>query len=161
MSISWDVLTNPPGFAASTMLLLTDGRVICQQDGSPNWSALTPDAYGSYQDGSWSALAPMSIYRRYYASAVLANGKMLVAGGEDAPASDTNICEIYDPVADSWTVIAPPAGWASIGDAPCAVLEDGRMLTSDINTTRTVIFDPASEVWFGAGTKDDVSSEET
>jgi hypothetical protein len=161
MSISWDVLSNSPGFAASTMLLLTDGRIICQQDGSPNWSALAPDAHGSYQNGSWSALTPMSIYRRYYASAVLASGKVLVAGGEDAPTSDTNVCEIYDPVADSWTVIAPPAGWTNIGDAPCAVLEDGRMLMGDINSTRTVIFDPASETWFGTGTKGDVSSEET
>src|ERR1017187_9317926 len=33
MSFSWDVLTDPPGFGTSTMLLLTDGRVICEQDG--------------------------------------------------------------------------------------------------------------------------------
>ena len=66
------------------MLLLTDGRVIGQQDGSPNWSALKPDAYGSYQNGTWAPIAPMSIWRRYYASAVLASGKVLVAGGEGA-----------------------------------------------------------------------------
>src|SRR5450755_2481676 len=110
------------------MLLLTDGRVICQQDGSPNWSALSPDSTGSYRNGTWAPIAPMSIWRRYYASAVLATGEVFVAGGEDAPTPDTNVCEIYDPVLDSWTVIAGPPGWSNIGDAPCAVLDDGRVL---------------------------------
>ena len=161
MSLSWDVLTNPPGFPTSTMLLLTDGRVICQEDGSANWSALTPDAHGSYAGGTWSPIAPMSIWRRYYASAVLASGKVLVGGGEDAPSGDTNVCEIYDPVQDSWTPVTPPTGWANIGDAPCAVLPDGRVLVGDINSTRTVIYDPVADAWFGTGAKGDRSSEET
>jgi hypothetical protein len=161
MPFSWDVLANPPGFATSTMLLLTDGRVICQKDGSPDWSALTPDSHGSYKNGAWTPIAPMAIWRRYYASAVLANGKVFVAGGENAPTGDTNECEIYDPVADSWTAISPPAGWTSIGDAPCAVLDDGRVLIGDINTTRTVIYDPVAGAWTGTGTKGDRSSEET
>ena len=105
MSGTWDVLANPPGFQTSTMLLLTDGRVICQGDGTANWSALSPDSGGSYRNGTWAPIAPMSIWRRYYASAVLASGKVFVAGGEDAPTSDTNVCEIYDPVADTWTVM--------------------------------------------------------
>ena len=135
--------------------------MICQQDGSPDWSALEPDASGSYKDGTWAPIAPMSIWRRYYASAVLASGKVLVAGGEDAPTGDTNVCEIYDPVQDSWTLVPPPPGWANIGDAPCAVLPDGRVLVGDINSTRTVIYDPVANTWFGTGTKGDVSSEET
>ena len=161
MSFSWDVLANPPGFGTSTMLLLTDGRVICQEDGTANWSALTPDSHGSYKNGTWAPIAQMASWRRYYASAVLANGKVFVAGGEDAPTGDTNDCEIYDPVADSWTVISPPAGWSNIGDAPCAVLDDGRVLMGDINSTRTVIYDPVANAWTGTGPKGDVSSEET
>jgi hypothetical protein len=121
------------------MLLLTDERMICQGDGTANWSALTPDAHGSYKNGTWTPIAPMASWRRYYASAVLANGNVLVAGGEDAPTGDTNDCEIYDPVADSWTVIAPSAGWPNIGDAPCAVLYDGQVLLGNINTTQTAI----------------------
>lgn len=161
MSMSWDVLVNSPGFPASTMLLLTDGRVICQQDGGYNWSALTPDANGSYRDGTWAPIAPTSIWRRYYASAVLADGRVLVAGGEDAPSPDTSVCEIYDPVTDSWTPIAAPPGWANVGDAPCAVLRDGRVLLGDIFSTRTAIYDPVANTWAAGGTKGDVSSEET
>ena len=154
MSVSWDVLSNPPGFAASTMLLLTDGRVICQEDNTADWFALTPDAHGSYTGGTWSAIAATSIWRRYYASAVLASGKVLVAGGEDAPVSDTNVCEIYDPVQDAWTPVPPPPGWATIGDAPCAVLRDGSVLTVECNPTYPMAsqrYVPATGTWVDAG----------
>jgi hypothetical protein len=86
---------------------------------------------------------------------------VFVAGGEDAPTGDTNDCEIYDLVTDSWTVISPPAGWSNIGDAPCAVLDDGRVLLGDINSNRTVTYDAVANAWTGAGTKGDISSEET
>ncbi|HWF49065.1 MAG TPA: kelch repeat-containing protein [Solirubrobacteraceae bacterium] len=161
MSGTWDVVANAPGIQTSTMLLLTDGRVICQEDGTANFSALSPDSSGSYHNGTWAPIAPMSIWRRYYASAVLADGRVFVAGGEDAPTPDTNICEIYDPVSDTWTVIGGPAGWSNIGDTPCAVLADGRVLMGDINSTRTVIYDPVADMWTGTGTKGDRSSEET
>ena len=42
------------------MLLLTDGTVMCQQQGGRNWKKLTPDAKGSYLNGTWSDLAPMN-----------------------------------------------------------------------------------------------------
>jgi hypothetical protein len=53
------------------MLLLSDGRVMVQEDGTPQWYALTPDADGSYVKGTWSPLADMAIWRRYYASGML------------------------------------------------------------------------------------------
>src|SRR5205814_159404 len=64
----WVKLANNPGFDASTMLLLTDGTVMCQEQGGRNWKKLTPSAQGSYIDGIWSDLAPMNNTRRYYAS---------------------------------------------------------------------------------------------
>src|SRR5574338_1495463 len=33
----WVKLTNTPGFGASTMLLLTDGTVMCQEEGGVRW----------------------------------------------------------------------------------------------------------------------------
>ena len=62
---------------------------------------------------------------------------------------------------NTWTPVPPPPGWANIGDAPCAVLRDGRLLLGDINSTRTVIYDPVAGTWSGTGTKGDRSSEET
>jgi len=52
-----------PDFAG-TMMLLTDGSVMVQgySPGS-NWMRLVPDSAGSYINGTWSALAPMSTPR--------------------------------------------------------------------------------------------------
>ena len=156
----WGKLSNNPGFDASTMLLLTDGTVMCQEQGGKRWRKLTPDASGSYVNGTWSDLAPMHWTRRYYASAVLADGRVLVSGGEYSDAgSETNKTEIYEPTTDIWTELTPPAGWTRIGDAACSVLPDGRVLLGNLDDTRTAIFDPATDT-FSAGPAKAVSSSE-
>ena len=104
----------------------------------------------------------MHFTRLYYASAVLRDGRVFVAGGEYSNAgSETNTAEIYDPVLDIWTQITAPAGWAQIGDAPCCVLPDGRLLLGSIDDTRSAIFDPVTNTWTASANKDDSSSEET
>ena len=82
MSGTWQPLAHPPSFAAGTMLLLTDGTVMCQQNCSNQWWKLSPDATGSYVQGAWTPLAPSPNAPLYYASAVLADGRVFVAGGE-------------------------------------------------------------------------------
>ena len=162
MSGTWEPLANPPSFDASTMLLLTDGTIMCQAFGSVAWWKLTPDWSGSYVQGTWSSLAPMHHTRLYYASAVLADGRVLVAGGEYSDAgNETNTVEIYDPVLDAWTEIDPPDGWDEIGDAACCVLPDGRVLLGNLGDQRTAIYDPVTGTWTAGAKKDDSSSEET
>lgn len=102
MAGTWQPFAHQPNFNASTMLLLTDGRVMCQDDGTANWHALTPDAKGSYVNGTWSNVAPMHHTRLYYASAVLKDGRVFVSGGEysDGAQSETTTGEIYDPRTD-------------------------------------------------------------
>jgi len=158
----WTKLTAGPGFGASTMLLLTDGTVMCQEQGGKRWRKLTPDSSGSYVNGTWSELAPMHWTRRYYASAVLADGRVLVSGGEYSDAgSETNKTEIYEPTTDTWTELTPPAGWPEIGDAACAVLPDGRVLVGNLRDTRTAIFDPATDTFSAGPAKPASSSEES
>jgi len=162
MSGNWTPLTNQPTFPASTMLLLTNGSLMCQESGGRGWWRLTPDQQGSYVNGTWSALASMAHSRLYYASAVLADGRVFVAGGEYSDAgSDTNTAEIYDPVLNTWTSIASPPGWNQIGDAPCAVLPDGRVLLGSIGSPQTAIYDPSTNTWTASAQKNDNSSEET
>jgi hypothetical protein len=43
MAGTWNTLANQSTFPASTMLLLTDGSVMCQESGGKNWWRLTPD----------------------------------------------------------------------------------------------------------------------
>ncbi len=80
-SASWNPLTNVAPGGGGVMLLLSDGTVMIQNGSSANWMRLTPDASGSYVNGSWSALAPMNLDRLYFAAQVLQNGKVWVLGG--------------------------------------------------------------------------------
>ena len=162
MSGTWTALDNQPSFNASTMLLLTDGSVMCQESGSVNWWKLTPDMSGSYVKGSWSALAPMKNTRLYYGSAVLADGQVLVTGGEVSDAgAETNRCERYDPITDIWSKVEPPPGWDHIGDGVCTVLPDGRYITANPYDQRTAIYDPAADSWSDGPTMLGRSDEES
>lgn len=145
------------------MLLLTDGSVLCQESYGLNWAVLRPDPFGSYLNGTWVNVSAMHHTRLYYTSAVLNDGRVLIAGGEysDGSPVETNTVEIYDPVLDFWKEIAGPAGWTKIGDATSVVLPDGRVLMGNIDDTRTAIFDPATDTWSAGPTKGDKSSEET
>lgn len=167
---TWKKLASSPNFSTSTMLLLTDGSVMCQQSGGVNWSKLTPDSQGNYVNGTWTPLAPMINTRLYYASAVLADGRIIVCGGEYSNAgvangsnqqNETNRCEIYDPVTDTWTTINPPAGWTNMGDAASCLLPDGRLLVGYYTGTKTAIYDPVAATWTAGPNKGASASEET
>ncbi len=162
MAGTWQPLTNQPPFQANTMLLLTDGSVFVNgYQSTQNWK-LVPDSDGSYVNGTWVRLADMLATRLYYASAVLADGRVFVAGGEYSSAGgDTKDVEIYDPVWNTWKTINAPLGWNNIGDAPCCMLADGRILLGSIFTTETSIFDPATDTFSAGPNKADTSSEET
>lgn len=174
MAGTWQSLNQQPPVAVDTMLLLTDGSIMCHSYESPNWYRLVPDAYSDYANGAWHAVTPMPANAPtgqngpadaplYYASAVLRDGRVFVAGGEYNGGSqvDLRAAEIYDPVSDSWTNVPTPPGWSNIGDAPTCVLPDGRILIGNINTTETAILDPRTKTWTSGGAKHDASSEET
>ena len=154
----WTKLTNQPPFQTDTALLLTDGTVMMHQYNSNNWWRLTPDISGSYLKGTWSQLASMTpdYAPLYFASAVLKDGRVLVEGGEYNHLQPvwTNQGAIYDPVANSWTTVNPPAGWGTIGDAPGVVLNDGTFLLgqSGIYTTNQAIFNSTNLTWTAVGT---------
>ncbi len=160
------------------MLLLTDGTVMVQQvqasanSGSPWWK-LTPDAYGSYANGTWTQLASMPAgYVPYEtASAILPDGRVLVVGGEfnyangdsGQPPSqnDTALGAIYDPVANTWTPVNPPAGWNEIGDSPSVVLANGTFMVGQNYSTSAALFNPSTLTWTPTGSgKNDIYAEE-
>ena len=162
MAGTWQSLTNQPSFNTSTMILLTDGRVMVQEEATAHWHALSPDQTGSYLNGTWSTLADMSIFRRYYASGTLRDGRVIVVGGEQNSTGieDTNRGEIYDPVADTWTPIPLPP-WTQVGDAACCLLPDGRLMIGALTTPECLIYDPVTDQWEPAASKAIRSNEET
>jgi hypothetical protein len=145
------------------MLLLTDGRVMVQEEATAHWHALTPDDSGSYINGTWSVLADMAFWRRYYASGILKDGRVIICGGEQDgdTIQDTNKGEIYDPVADTWTAIATPPGWPQVGDASGCILPDGRLMIGGLLDGRCTIYNPATNSWTSAATKAVRANEET
>lgn len=80
---SWTPLTNQPTFladGASNPILLTDGSVLIQDAGFPDWWKLTPDQTGSYVNGTWTQVAsiPGGYSPLYHSSAVLPDGRLIM-----------------------------------------------------------------------------------
>jgi N-acetylneuraminic acid mutarotase len=107
---------------------------------------------------SWRAAAPMSKPRYVQGSALLKDGRVLVAGGWYAmsnsdPSHET--AEIYDPATDRWS----PTGSMKVARAEfgLAILADGRVLVTGGTgknyklTVGTEIFDPAIGSWTTTG----------
>jgi hypothetical protein len=159
------LVNQPATFYPGTALLLTDGTVMVQDAGGTDWWKLTPDAHGSYTNGTWTQLAspPDGYSPLYFSSAVLPDGRVIVEGGEYQaynPAWSTQGA-IYDPRLDQWTSVAPPAGWQTIGDAQNVVLADGRYMQADCCSTNAAILDPKSLTWTPIGSgKADINDEE-
>lgn len=159
-------LANRAPFNAAMSLLLTDGTVMVQQLQSGTWWRLTPDASGDYVHGAWSQLATMPNQHAplYFASAVLPDGKVIVMGGEYnmGAQSETTKGSFYDPQLNSWTTVAAPTGWSTIGDAVSIVLADGRFMMADCCSNKEAILDRKTMTWNATGAgKQDQNSEET
>jgi len=154
------------------MLLLPDGTVmaannpvgICACSAGKDWYRLTPDNLGSYANGTWTRRSSMNDSRDAYASVVLRDGRVFVAGGEYGTGRAT--AEIYDPVADSWSRVSPPTSLLDPGqfspqpqlipqrqgfaDACSVILPNGNVLISPVfpNTINgTLVFNPDANSW--------------
>jgi len=162
---TWTPLTNQPTFSASNAYILTDGRVMVQDTGAPDWWALTPDASGSYRNGTWSQLAslPAGYAPLYYASAVLPDGRLAILGGEYnfGVADWTTLGAIYNPKTNKWKNLNHPAGWTTVGDAQSAILANGTMMVANCCTTEGALLNAKILTWTATGTgKADINDEE-
>jgi methionine-rich copper-binding protein CopC len=164
---TWTALAHAAPSGTGTMMLLPDGRVLAQGGGTAKtWYALTPDATGSYVNGTWSQLTSMGLERLYFGSNVLPDGRVFVVGGEySGPFGSQNWInsgEIYNPVTNTWTGTAN-FPQSQFGDDPTVVLPDGRVLAGYLSGPQTYFYNPATNTWSAAGTKlrGDRSDEET
>lgn len=146
-------LKNQPPDGVIISYQLTDGTVMVQGNNCSDWWKLTPDNTGSYIDGTWTQLASLpSGYAPYAnASAVLADGRLIIEGGEysgcGAEFTLTNQGAIYDPIANTWTSVAPPKGWNYIGDSPSVVLPNGDYVIGNKLTKQMRELNPKTMTW--------------
>jgi hypothetical protein len=168
---SWQDLPNQPPVLDFTdcgpgsPLLLTDGTVMVADNGCQDFWKLTPDQFGSYVNGTWTQLAslPADYSPLYHASAVLPDGRVIIEGGEYNFLTPvwTNQGAIYDPQTDTWTEVAPPSGWDSVGDAPGVVLFDGTFMLGNCCTVEAALLNPETLTWTATGSgKFDTNNEE-
>ena len=195
----WQPVISPPpfppnecnGFGAfpggGNPLLLTDGSVIIQDAGCPDWVRLTPDSSGSYANGTWTVIAslPAGYSPLYHSSAVLPDGRVIIMGGEYNYYGGlyfvpiwTAEGAIYDPRTNVWTSVAPPPFFEvqpttlpppfsitiyaqTIGDAQSIVLPNGVYMQADCCTKQQALLDAKTLTWIPTGTgKYDINDEE-
>src|SRR5690242_12397846 len=146
---TWTKGTHTPPASVGAMLLLTDGRVLVHSEPNcsgctgnyANWYTLTPDANGSYVNGTWKQVAsmPSGYAPLFFGSAVLKDGKVVVQGGEYNCTGSCNavwqsLGALYDPTANTWTSTTPPSN-SNIGDAESVVLADGTWMLAQCCAT--------------------------
>ena len=172
--VPFTVLANQPPEMGYLTLLLTDGSVMMQSANDASvFYDLMPASDGGYVNGTWRKLAspPAGYAPADGAQVVLADGRVLFVGGEYnqnqyqlpfAPSGLTNMSAVYDPVADSWAMIAPPPGVAYIGDSPSVVLPDGSFVFGRKLGRDMWRLDPVSLTWTSLpapGKADDFAEE--
>lgn len=159
-------LTHQPPDGAGICFLLTDATVLCQGNADSDFYKLTPDNTGSYVNGTWAKMAslPAGYVPDAFASAVLADGRVVITGGEylNGVFTLTNLGAIYDPKANTWTNLPPPASWTYIGDSPSAVLPNGTFIVGNKLNKTMAILNSKTLAWTvlpGTG-KSDFNAEE-
>lgn len=161
-------LVNPAPEGHILSFQLTDGRVLVQSETLTHFYTLTPDNTGSYVSGTWTKVADLPRGYAPYAgsSAVLADGRVLLIGGEYnyGVFSLTNLGAIYDPKTDKWSRLKPPPGeqWKYIGDSADLVLADGRFLLGSKLNKAIAAYDPKTDTWTNLNHtgKNDINAEE-
>jgi hypothetical protein len=170
-----------PGGAAFAMLL-TDGTVIIHNNGYYGADGkvfkLTPDINGSYLNGTWSEVATMPYVTDGFAQAMLPDGRVIIEGGEysnyEYDFTLTNQGAIYDPVADTWTMVPPPPFFVDlypprdsfaphpIGDSASVVLPNGTFMLADKMSRQAALLNLKNLTWkeTGTSTKADMNDEE-
>jgi N-acetylneuraminic acid mutarotase len=106
---------------------------------------------------TWSQVGPMSIGRTYHSATQLADGKVLVAGGNDSVHGNAFAsAELYDPQSGQWSATGSMA--ADRFSHTATLLPSGKVLVAggvDIQTNSPVgsaeLYDPQSGKWTPTG----------
>lgn len=109
-----------------------------------------------HDTGTWSPTGNLSAGRAFASATLLANGKVLVAGGGQfgSSAPPLNTAELYDPATGVWSATGTMNAARSIHTA--TLLADGRVLVASGAGSPTLqlsaeLYDPATGSWTPTG----------
>ncbi|GAC1473834.1 MAG: hypothetical protein PVSMB3_09720 [Candidatus Dormibacteraceae bacterium] len=153
-----------PSGGGYTATLLRSGKVLFAGGyGGPRYINSQPQNFVQLYDpttNTWTTAAPMLTQRWSPHSVLLADGRVLVAGGNSSVNAGTfpflTSAEIYDPVANVWSSAGeiPTNGY---GSAALSALGNGTVLAAGGGedgrpTSSALLFDPSSRSWSKTGT---------
>jgi hypothetical protein len=121
----WTAVGTQPSDNIGLLMLLPDGTVLAEGSGS-NWWQLSPDSTGHYINGAWTARNSSSWGHQTGSTAVLKNGNVFVAGGENG--NGTSQVEIYNPVTGLWSIAINPVYFGKIQDGNSMLMPGGNVL---------------------------------
>jgi N-acetylneuraminic acid mutarotase len=137
-----------------TVTLMVDGRVLVA-GGQTREAALGSAEIYDPSDGTWTTVADLTRPRTGHTASLLRDGRVMVVGGSDLGATNVfgpeTSAEIYDPVANTWTVIygdlRPRLGHAAV------TLPDGRVVVVGgedlvgLPILAVEVYQPATDTW--------------
>jgi hypothetical protein len=142
-------------------VLLVGGSTTAFPSGEPSTISARPRSdenrcflYDPQVD-AWESTTPLHEARLNFASCLLADGRILIAGGTTPTSFSgrTTACELYDPTTDEWSQAAPMAKARALHTL--TVLGSGKALaaggawTGAPADSQSEIFNPAQDLWGG------------
>lgn len=103
----------------------------------------------------WSAAGSLVVARSYHTATLLANGKVLIVGGQGTGGSSLASAELYDPSANTWSVAASLS--AARRAHAATLLANGMVLvTGGLGADNSAmhsaeLYNPATNTWSAAG----------
>ena len=139
--------------AGGTAMTLSDGSIMVKTaagggDGIGNiWDRITPNASGSYINGTWSSLPSMASTRLYISTQMLKDGRVYVTGGEYGTGYGNKAGDVYNPITNTWTQTPLPGG--TVSDANSEILEDGRVVQALVccGLKTNIFYNPSSNTY--------------
>ena len=136
----------------NTQVLLTNGNVLVAGGANLTNVLNTAQLYNP-TTGLWTATGSMHTARESFAAVALANGQVLVEGGEGSGGAILATAELYTPSTGKWT----PAGAMSVAryGHTATLLQNGKVLVTGGCTSGsctpvtgvTELYDPTTNTW--------------
>jgi hypothetical protein len=140
--------------AYHTATLLQDGRVLvvggAYDDGQFGSDRGDAEVYDP-KTGTWSMAGTIPTPVTGFTATLLADGKVLIAGGQTSDGAGVTTSEVYDPATNAWTVVGPMIHprWSHTA----TLLPNGKVLVTGGPSTGTSaeLYDPATRTWQATG----------